>query len=107
MEHLAVRLEAPTTFWHIRTRTMRGTGADVAKFLVSIGESKFPKLAIVHSFNYSGARNIANILNDAGIRVVICRFDIIVDGSSTLARLMNTIQDGSDYYRVIISTYVC
>jgi CheY-like chemotaxis protein len=43
------------------------TGADVARFIVSMPESLRPKEAIVHSLNKPGRERIVDILRDAGI----------------------------------------
>jgi hypothetical protein len=44
------------------------TGYHAALYLTKIG--KFPKLAIVHSFNPVGARNIVRLFIEAGINVI-------------------------------------
>ena len=43
------------------------TGADVARFIVTLPENLRPKEAIVHSLNEAGRNRIVDILRDAGI----------------------------------------
>jgi len=50
--------------------TVERTGADVALYVTRVlPEEKRPKLAIIHSWNFYGAQNIASILSKAGIEV--------------------------------------
>lgn len=44
------------------------TGYDAAKWLVE--NNKLPKIAIVHSYNIVGARNIENVMRDAGVETI-------------------------------------
>jgi hypothetical protein len=50
------------------------TGTHVAEFIVSLPEEKRPKFVIIHSFNDYGRRRMADILGEAGVRVMLQQF---------------------------------
>ena len=55
--------------------TWVGTGKDVCHFIVSeLPVEKRPAFVVVHSWNPSGAMEMAHLLSDAGIKVILYKF---------------------------------
>lgn len=60
------------------------TGYEAEKWLVE--NQKLPKLALVHSYNIVGAKNITNALRDAGVEVWIVPYAPFAYGEHGIQR---------------------